>query len=61
MEPSLLYQYLFTFKYERKAIQTKVESVQQIIKYTNAQIYLDKSEHIGTIKRQVIVYNPFSV
>lgn len=61
MKPNLLYQYLFTFKYKRKAIQTKVESVQQIIKYANAWIYLDKSEHIGTIKRQVTVDNPFSV
>ena len=61
MEPDLLDQYLFTFKYKRQAIQTKVESVQQVIKDANAQIYLDKNKCIGTIKRQVTVYNPFLV
>lgn len=62
MEPSdLLDQYLFTFKYKRNTTQTKVESVQQMIKYTNAQSCSDTSECIGTIKRQVTVYSPFLV
>jgi len=40
-------------------MQTEVESVPQVIKYANAEIYLDENECISTIKRGVTVYCPF--
>lgn len=41
---------------QRKAIQTKAQSGQQIIKSTNAQTYLDTNDHIGRIKRHTHSY-----